>query len=74
MIGKNLMVFIDKLFLRFFSYMDKVCENTANLVMQKPKKNKKKKCKSCHCNCHCEDDLHNHWYDKDICVCEGCQC
>jgi hypothetical protein len=74
MIGKNLMVFIDKLFIRFFSYMDNVCENTANLVTQKPKKNKKKKCKSCHCNCHCEDDLHNHWYDKDICVCEGCQC
>ena len=74
MIGKNLMVFIDKLFLRFFSYMDNVCENTANLVTQKPNKNKKKKCKSCHCNCHCSDDLHNHWYDKDICVCEGCQC
>ena len=30
MIGKNLMVFIDKLFLRFFSYMDNVCEDTAN--------------------------------------------
>ena len=74
MIAKKIMVYLDKLFLKFFSHVDNVCEDIANLVIKKPKNNKKKKCKSCHCNCHCSIDLHNHWYDDDICVCEGCQC
>ena len=65
---------INKILEKFFGYIDIVCEGISNLVIEKPKRKKTKKCKKCHCNCHCKNVLHLHYWDKDLCACEGCKC
>ncbi len=54
--------------------MDKIVDDMDKAMFPQPKKRKRKKCKNCHCKCHCKEELHTHWYDGDLCVCEGCQC
>ena len=59
---------IDKIFI----LLDKFSTHLDNVFFPKKKK-RKKKCKDCHCNCHCGEELHTHWYDGDLCTCEGCK-
>tara|TARA_Y100001973_G_C5158730_1_gene312330 strand:- start:541 stop:738 length:198 start_codon:yes stop_codon:yes gene_type:complete len=65
---------MDNFFLKFFTFMDKIVDDMDKAMFPQPKKRKRKKCKNCHCKCHCKEELHTHWYDGDLCVCEGCQC
>ena len=62
---------IDRFFYWFFGVIDKL---TAPLE-EKPRKKIKRiyRCKDCGCKCHCQLDLHNHWWDGEPCVCEGCK-
>ena len=57
---------------KFLKFLDDIMLNLDKAFF--PTKRKKKlKCKNCHCNCHCKEQLHTHWYDKDLCACEGCK-
>jgi hypothetical protein len=64
---------IDKIFSKFFGFVD-VYSQWIDSFFNKPKRKKKKKCKDCKCNCHCKEELHGHWYDGDLCVCDNCKC
>ena len=67
---------IDRLLGNIFGWFDKLNEKLNEVLTfdyPKPKPRRKKKCKDCHCNCHCGEELHTHWYDGDLCTCEGCK-
>jgi hypothetical protein len=63
---------MDKYIYKILSFFDNWMERL-DKVFFPPKKKRKKKCKDCKCNCHCKEELHTHWYDGDLCTCEGCK-
>jgi len=65
---------IDKVLLGFCNLLDTLSNKINSILFPTFKTKKKKKCKSCNCNCHCSEELHAHFYDKDLCTCDNCKC